>query len=70
MTNSRIMMMAAAGAAGDGGVSGPGQAIFGYGATGGSFSITNRVSDTGVVAADTTGVGTVRRLLGGAAYGS
>jgi hypothetical protein len=50
-----------------------GQAIFGYGTTnsadGGVTSITNLVSNTGVVATDTTGVGTARRGLSAAGYG-
>ena len=50
------------------------KAIFGYGKT--SFfsqitsSITNKVSNTGVVATDTTGVGTARFVLGAAGYGT
>jgi hypothetical protein len=45
------------------------KAIFGYGATGSYQSITNLVSNTGVVATDTTGVGTARYGLAAAAYG-
>ena len=47
------------------------RAIFGYGSTGGSsvLSITNLVSTTGVVATNTTGVGTARWKLAAAAYG-
>jgi hypothetical protein len=62
-------MLAAAGYGGD-------KAIFGYGgtqATGSpnpSLSMTNLVSNTGVVATDTTGVGTARSLLAAAGYGS
>ena len=44
-----------------------GRAIFGYGA---GSSITNLVSNTGVVATDTTGVGTARGNLAAAGYGS
>jgi len=45
-------------------------AIFGYGGTSGSkLSTTNLVSNTGVVAADTTGVGTARQQLAAASYG-
>ena len=50
-----------------------GQALFGYGAstTTGlpSLSMTNLVSNTGVVATDTTGVGTARYALAAAGYG-
>ena len=49
------------------------KAIFGYGYTnqgpGASYSMTNLVSNTGVVATDTTGVGTARNSLGAATYG-
>jgi hypothetical protein len=56
--------LAAAGYGGD-------KAIFGYGVNfvGGSpvsYSITNLVSNTGVVASDTTGVGSARLALGAA----
>jgi hypothetical protein len=58
--------LAAAGYGGD-------KAIFGYGATDTSLSIrvsmTNLVSNTGVVATDTTGVGTARVILAAAGYG-
>ena len=52
-------------------VSGPTQrAIFGYGTTGGvGYSVTNLVSNTGVVANDTAGVGTARYSLAAASYG-
>ena len=43
--------------------------IFGYGFSGSYTSITNLVSNTGVVATDTTGVGTVRYSLAAAGYG-
>ena len=45
------------------------KAIFGYGLTAGDVSITNLVSNTGVVATDTAGVGTARRDLAAAGYG-
>jgi len=45
------------------------KAIFGYGWTGGVVSMTNLVSNLGVVAADTTGVGTARSGLAAAGYG-
>jgi hypothetical protein len=50
------------------------KAIFGYGYIGtgdtGSTSVTNLVSNTGVVATDTAGVGTARRSLAAAGYGN
>jgi hypothetical protein len=47
------------------------KAIFGYGYNGSSnVSITNLVSNTGVVANDTTGVGTARQALAAAGYGA
>ena len=49
------------------------KAIFGYGNTGiapFNTAITNLVTNTGVVAIDTTGVGTARNDLAAAAYGS
>jgi hypothetical protein len=47
------------------------RAIFGFGADGGGspYSITNIVSNTGVVSGDTTGVGTARNNLAAAGYG-
>jgi hypothetical protein len=48
------------------------KAIFGYGTTSGNnqvVSMTNLVSNTGVVATDTTGVGTARGDGGAASYG-
>jgi hypothetical protein len=51
-------LLAAAGYGGD-------KAIFGYGFF---YSITNLVSNTGVVSTDTTGVGTVRGVLAAAGY--
>jgi hypothetical protein len=46
------------------------KAIFGYGNTGTVVSMTNLVSNTGVVATDTTGVGTARHALAAAGYGT
>lgn len=50
------------------------KAIFGYGTagpvSGGVQSITNLVSNTGVVATNTAGVGTAREYLAAASYGS
>jgi hypothetical protein len=54
-------------------VTGSGQAIFGFGgltATGTNTNIINRVSNIGVVATDTTGVGTARTSLAAAGYGN
>ena len=51
-------------------VSGTQKAIFGYGYTIMPVSMTNLVSNTGVVATDTTGVGTARYSLAAAGYGS
>ena len=45
-----------------------GLAIFGYGYNAGYVSMTNLVSNTGVVATDTTGVGTARYYLAAASY--
>ena len=45
------------------------KAIFGYGSTGTNTAITNLVNNTGVVATDTTGVGTARQRLAAASYG-
>ena len=44
------------------------KAIFGYGYVPGDVSMTNLVSNTGVVATDTTGVGTARELSAAAGY--
>ena len=45
------------------------KAIFGYGRLNGPFTaITNLVSNTGVVASDTTGVGTARQYLAATSY--
>ena len=46
------------------------KAIFGYGYTGANVSMTNLVSNIGVVATDTTGVGTARYSLAAAGYGT
>jgi hypothetical protein len=45
------------------------KAIFGFGTTGSLVSLTNLVSSSGVVATDTTGVGTARDRLAAASYG-
>jgi hypothetical protein len=45
------------------------KALFGYGYTTVNVSMTNLVSNTGVVATDTTGVGTARSYLAAAGYG-
>jgi len=49
--------------------SGNSEGIFGFGSTGSDSSITNLVSNTGVVASDTAGVGTARYVLGACEYG-
>jgi hypothetical protein len=46
------------------------KAIFGYGYTTSRQSMTNLVNNTGVVATDTTGVGTARRYAAAAGYGT
>jgi hypothetical protein len=46
------------------------KAIFGYGYTGSSVSMTNLVNNLGVVATDTTGVGTARYATAAAGYGT
>ena len=46
------------------------KAIFGYGYLNSPTAITNLVSNTGVVATDTTGVGTARQRLAAAGYGT
>ena len=50
------------------------KAIFGYGSSGASeyshYSLTNLVSNTGVVSTDTAGVGTPRQELAAASYGA
>jgi hypothetical protein len=43
--------------------------IFGFGSSGGSVSMTNLVNSSGVVATDTTGVGTARASLAACGYG-
>jgi hypothetical protein len=52
------------------GPSGIQRAIFGYGINFGAqnVSMTNLVSNTGIIAADTTGVGTTRKGLAAAGY--
>ena len=57
-------------AVGGGGGGGTDKAIFGYGYSGSQASMTNLVSNTGVVATDTTGVGTGRSSLAAAGYGT
>jgi hypothetical protein len=49
--------------------SGTQKAIFGFGFISGDSNVTNIVSSTGVVATDTTGVGTAREYLSAAGYG-
>ena len=56
-------VLAAAGYGGD-------KAIFGYGSAVSASSLTNLVSNTGVVSADVTGVGTARSDLAAASYSS
>ena len=46
------------------------RAIFGYGNSGTYVSMTNLVSNTGVVSADVAGVGTARYALAAAGYGT
>ena len=46
------------------------KAIFGYGYTSTQVSMTNKVSNTGVVATDTAGVGTARYIPAAAGYGT
>ena len=51
-------------------VSGAQKAIFGFGHNGNTYTnVTNLVSSSGVVASDTTGVGTTRNSLAAAGYG-
>ena len=45
------------------------EGIFGFGTTGSVTAITNLVSNSGVVASDTSGVGTARRILAACEYG-
>ena len=45
------------------------KAIFGFGYAGGYVSLTNLVNSSGVIAADTTGVGTARYLMAASGYG-
>ena len=42
--------------------------IFAYGISGGLESVSNLVSNTGVIATDTSGVGTARSYLGSCSY--
>ena len=46
------------------------KALFGFGYAGGNLSMTNLVDSSGVVATDTTGVGTARAYLAAAGYGT
>jgi hypothetical protein len=52
------------------GISNTTKAIFGYGYTNVNVSMTNLVSNTGVVSTDTTGVGSNKSLLAAAGYGT
>jgi hypothetical protein len=52
-----------------GGGGGNPYAIFGYGHYFENLSMTNLVSNTGVVSADVTGVGTARHSLAAASFG-
>ena len=57
-------------AAGSGPITTTQKGIFGYGSSSGTyFTITNKVSNTGVVSADTAGVGTKRDALAACGYG-
>ena len=47
-----------------------GTAIFGYGYSNAAVSMTNLVSNAGVVTTDVTGVGTARYILAAAGYGA
>ena len=49
-------------------VAGNDNGIFGFGTTGSTVSMTNLVSNAGVVATDTTGVGTARTYLAACSY--
>ena len=44
------------------------EGIFGFGTTGSNTAVTNLVSNAGVVATDTTGVGTARRYLAACSF--
>ena len=44
------------------------EGIFGYGSTGSQSSLTNLVSNAGVVASDVTGVGTARQYLAACSF--
>jgi hypothetical protein len=46
------------------------KAIFGYGYNGANLSMTNLVSNTGVVSTDVTGVGTTKSAVAAASYGA
>ena len=49
--------------------SGNDEGIFGFGTTGSAVSMTNLVSNAGVVSSDVTGVGTARSYLAACEYG-
>jgi hypothetical protein len=63
LTGTARTFPAAAGYGGD-------KAIFGYGTTGSAVSLTNLVSNLGVVIEDVTGVGTARLFLAATSYSS
>ena len=46
------------------------KAVFGYGDSSGKVSMTNLVSNVGVVASDVSGVGTARSGIAASSYGS
>ena len=46
------------------------RAIFAYGYSGGSVSMSNLVSSSGVIGSDVTGVGTARNYIAATSYGS
>jgi len=59
------------GSGGGGAPSGPTQkGLFAFGDSGSKVNMSNLVSSSGVVASDTTGVGTARALLAGTTYGT
>ena len=59
--NRRVVAAVVSASSGD-------KAIFGYGISASYQSMTNLVSNTGVVSTDTTGVGTARTGLAAATY--
>ena len=56
------------GSGGAAAVAGNDNGLFGYGDTPSKVSMTNKVSDAGVVATDTTGVGTARNEISACSY--